>query len=708
MAIKDAYSTKELTALLGVVTSSVTRKAVSEDWKSRKRPGRGGGSEWLVASMPEATRIQIAKAVTESSAPALPVSCNDVVIPDWANDIGLARFRLVMEWRERCAKSKQTKKMASAMFELAYRTGQLLPNIHEQLGDVSIKTLYRWDATLRDYNNDYQALCDRRGTWTNGEAKGPGQIGREAESAFLKAYLNDRKPSMRLAWLATCAVLEKLGLETPSYSSVMRMFKRFDAENHDVVVLMREGAKALEDKVGKFMNRDDGLLKVGDVLVADGHKLNFLIINPETGKPARYTLVGWQDWASRMFLGFDLMPSENTQAIASSLYRSIIQLGKKPGCVLLDNGKAFKNKFFEQQTDLEELDGLYLRLGINVMHSQPYVGRTKIIERWWGDFDRQAERAIDSYIGHSIADKPAHLMRNEEWQQSRQSGWIPTLEEAKRIITDYAKWKATQPHPKRPGTTPWEVFVTGRGEGFSEDERADLARGFLYRQKIHPARCRFAMMGLTFESDELYGINKELTVHYSFTDLSEVYVYDDGRLITVARPVESVHPMAELYGNELDVAKVKQMQKSASRLRAGTRKLAEEIGGEAGNVMMSLQHMQGVAERRKPLLLHPRQPEALPQTPELSEAEATQLAAIAEQHRQEEAARPAYTLPDFFASELDKYSSLFELSVINGIPLKQEDAEFMTRYEASEEYRTTTGRRFEQLRSLYSSKERTA
>lgn len=696
MAMKDACSTQEMSQITGVSVKSVLARAERECWQFRLRSGRGGGKEWLVASMPEATRIQIAKAVAESSVPA-PITSSDVVIPDWANAIGLARFRLVMEWRERCAKSKQTKSMASAMFELAYRTGQLLPNIHEQLGDISIKTLYRWDAILRDHNDDYQSLCDKRGAWTSGGPKGLGQVGREAESTFLKAYLNDRKPSMRLAWLATCSVLEKHGLEIPSYSSVVRMFKRFDAENHDVVVLMREGAKALEDKVGKFMNRDDGLLKVGDVLVADGHKLNFLIINPETGKPARYTLVGWQDWASRMFLGFELMPSENTQAIASSLYRSIIQLGKKPGCVLLDNGKAFKNRFFEGQADIEELDGLYLRLGINVMHSQPYAGRTKIIERWWGDFDRQAECAIDSYIGRSIADKPAHLMRNEDWQQSRQTGWVPTLEDAKRLITDYAKWKAIQPHPKRPGTTPWEVFAAGRGEGFSEDERADLARGFLYRKKIRPARCRFAMMGLTFESDELYGINKELTAHYSFSDLSEVYVYDNGRLVTVARPVESVHPMAELYGTALDVSKVKEMHKSAARLRSGTRKLAEAIGGEAGNVMMSLPHMQGVAERRKPIVLRPRAVDALPQVPELSEEESAQLAAIASTEFMEE---PAYDMPDFFASELEKYSTLFELSIINGTPLKQEDAEFMTRYEASEEYQTTTGRRFEELRQL--------
>ena len=167
--------------------------------------------------------------------------------------------------------------------------------------------------------------------------------------------------------------------------------------------------------------------------------------------------------------------------------------------------------------------------------------------------------------------------------------------------------------------------------------------------------------------------------------------------MTVARPVESVHPMAELYGTALDVSKVKEMHKSAARLRSGTRKLAEAIGGEAGNVMMSLPHMQGVAERRKPIALRPRAVDALPQVPELSEEESAQVAAIASTEFMEE---PAYDMPDFFASELEKYSTLFELSIINGTPLKQEDAGFMTRYEASEEYQTTTGRRFEELRQL--------
>ena len=148
MAIKDAYSTAELAPLLGYKNKrNVLDRAAREGWQSRPRPGRGGGKEWIVSSMPEATRIQIVKAVAESSVPA-PITSSDVVIPDWANSIGLARFRLVMEWRGYCAKSKQTKAEASATFELSYRTGHLLPKVYEQLGEVAVKTIYRWDIRL--------------------------------------------------------------------------------------------------------------------------------------------------------------------------------------------------------------------------------------------------------------------------------------------------------------------------------------------------------------------------------------------------------------------------------------------------------------------------------------------------------------------------------------------------------------------------------
>lgn len=110
---------------------------------------------------------------------------------------------------------------------------------------------------------------------------------------------------------------------------------------------MREGEKALNDKVEPYIERDLSKIEVGDVLVADGHVLNFEVINPFTGKPTRATLVGFLDWKSTALVGYEIMMTENTQCIASALRNAILNLGKIPKIVYQDNGRAFKAKYFQ-------------------------------------------------------------------------------------------------------------------------------------------------------------------------------------------------------------------------------------------------------------------------------------------------------------------------------------------------------------------------
>ncbi len=715
MALSESYSAASLAKMLKLTDRAILFRAARENWQSRKRAGRGGGKEWLVASMPPTTvaALQLAEAniqreLGEEAAPVpAPVSVLPAApVPDWSFKVAKTRYRLVVEWRSYVEKARadgKTAKAASQAFVEAYNAGLLLEQLKDVVEELAVKTLYRWSQTLAEANEDLMALADRRGKWADPTAKrGLGQIEEVAQDLFLQAYLQDRRPSMRTAYFSLEAALTQKGLPVPSYASVRRFFLRYDADHHDIVVLRREGEKALSDKVGPYLNRNDSILQVGDVLVSDGHKMNFTMINPETGKPARFTLIGWQDWASRVFVSFEIMLTENTQAISSSLHRAIVALGKKPKSVLIDNGKAFKNKFFEGKADLEELDGLYLRLGIVPVHSKPYVGRTKIIERWWGDFDRQCAVWMESYTGPNIDKKPAHLKRNEKWQQEQQSGHVPTIEEVKEIIVKYAQWKATQPHPKRPGKTPWQVFEAGRGPGLSEAELADLARQFMMRREITPKRCRFTFCGIDFESDELYGINKKLIAYYSLADMSEIYVYDAERFVTVARPVASVHPMAKLFGTGEDARLVAEANKRQARLKAQTRRLAEEIGGEGKELLMGLPYMQRRPEEK--VLIQGTAALTAEETPalehKLDEEETRKITQAIEEAKARKAAQPAYTVPEFFESELDKYTYFFDLHVQKGMDLNPEDAEFMRRYEASDEYQVT-GLRFEKLRQLY-------
>ena len=84
--------------------------------------------------------------------------------------------------------------------------------------------------------------------------------------------------------------------ELPCDLTFKRFAEHFKKNNYAEWTLKREGIKAYHDKVEPYIERDISKIEVGDVIIADGHVLNFQVINPFTGKPTRATLVGFLDW----------------------------------------------------------------------------------------------------------------------------------------------------------------------------------------------------------------------------------------------------------------------------------------------------------------------------------------------------------------------------------------------------------------------------
>ena len=710
---KEAFTTQEMMPLLGVTTeSSVLRRAKQEAWEKQIRPGRGGGFVWLVNDkMPEATRAAIASALV-ASAPAAPpaLSGSDVVIPDWAFDMGRARARLVMEWRAfvaRAAGKGRPKMQASEEFFTLLQAGHILPAaMLETLGQYSLKSIYRWDKQLRENGGNLEVLADKRGKWQQGGAKGLGQLGMEVESLLLGSWLTPNKPSMRLAYNATKALLETRGETMPSYDSARRFLQRFDEEHHDLVTLKREGEKALRDTVGPYIARNDKILAVGDVLFADGHTLNFMSLHPITGKPCRLTLITWFDWRSRMPVGWEIMPEETVIAIASALHMGIRNLGKVPKVPYIDNGKAFRGTYFTNVSDFHEFDGLYIRLGMDPQYSKPYAAQTKIVERFWGTFNEQCARLLPSYCGNSIDDKPAYLKRAENYHKARHNDFIPNVQETAQIFSAFVNWYANNPHEGLDGATPWSVFEPGRGPGV---DVAELDRHFLLRKKVTPKRTGFVISGIRFESDALYGLNKDVLATYSWADLSEVGLYDiqSGKRIGTARPVESLNPLAKHFGDSLDMQKVAAANKRQQSLRRSTFALAKEIDGSS-EALMALPWMRPAAERRTTLQIRPggkavEADKAAP-APALTEAEFRELEAMAASLKAAQKNAPSYDRPTYFSSELERYEYLFDLAIVERITLTSEDATFMAAFEESPAYKPAA-RRFDDLRAFFAQKQ---
>ena len=231
--------------------------------------------------------------------------------PKKCKQIALARLDIVHKWLEFRNKS-QNKLQADYDFVKLHNTSN--SHLFEILGEISRGSLHRWLAMLNgteDYTKllpqyKYSSVNDYRTVLNDGEIK-----------IFMGLLLHPNRISIGKAVALTKYKLHEQGQSfIPADITFRRYAKWFKDNNYDKWILARDGEKALSDKVEPYIKRDASLLEVGDILVADGHKLAFQVINPFTGKPTRVTLVGFLDWKSTALVGYEIMLEENTQCIA--------------------------------------------------------------------------------------------------------------------------------------------------------------------------------------------------------------------------------------------------------------------------------------------------------------------------------------------------------------------------------------------------------
>lgn len=693
--IEEGYTSEGLAEMLNVSRQAIWKRARNENWFCTQRSERLGGNLYPYTNLPADVKAAIARHLAAAQPKPSP---GDQAIPEWSRRIGLARFQIVAAWRTFCHHKpgqRINKTELTSAFLLAYNSNQLAIGAYEIIGRVQKSSLYNWDASLRASGDDYHALCDRRGKWDKGGPKGLGQLSPETQRIFLSMWLTPNQPSVQLAYTGLETLLGDLNQEPPSLASIYRFAKRYEETCHDVVVMMREGEKALNDKVLPYIRRDRNLLKVGDCLFADGHTLNFECEHPETGKPFRPTLLLWFDWKSGMPVGWEFMPTENIITVASALRMAIRRLGQIPRVVYLDNGKAFKAKYFtETNPDLNLLSGLYARLGIATQFATPYRGQVKTIERFFGTMNEQFSRLMPSYCGRDIADKPAWRRRNEKFHRKRheRQDYVPTLAEAANLFAAYVEWFGHQPHPDEKKLTGQEIFEAGRGPGV---DLADLDREFLWSREVSPDRCGFVLAKTRYVSDILMGLKQKVIVRFAWSDLSEVYLFDQqGRSLGVARPQEKVHPLASKFGTEHDQAIVAEANRRRNALKKATLQEVRTLEGDLAEAPGFAALPYSYRPERVERLQIEGSADPVVSEAEKAEVEAITSAALASNHKLK------FKKPAAFASRLKKYDWLYT-SCMDGYEPEDDEIAFMKDYETSAEYLECAKPRYDQLRAAF-------
>lgn len=486
-------------------------------------------------------------------------------IPEKAKQIALARLDLVHKWLEFRRKSN-IKIQADYDFVKLHNTTD--SHLRQVLGKVSRGSLHRWKAML-DGSEDYEKLLPQyryskigefRTTLTDGEIK-----------IFMGLLLHPNRFSIGKATALTKYKLKEQGQDfIPADATFRRYAKWFKANNYDKWVLARDGEKALSDKVEPYIKRDASLLEVGDILVADGHKLAFQVINPFTGKPTRATLVGFLDWKSTALVGYEIMLEENTQCIASALRNSIINLNIIPKIVYQDNGRAFRAKYFTDDKGFSELgfQGLYSKLGIETVFARPYNARAKVIERFFKEFQEGFEKLLPSYVGSNIQNKPAYMMRNENLHATLHNNFVPTIDETIKMIDMWLQFKNSQPCPNAPDKSIAEVFESRKRQNIDESKLDDL---MLATEVKTIQRNGIRFLNCDYFDERLYGFKSKVLIKYNLFDLTKIKVYTTkGEYLCTAERVTETHPMAKLLGTVEDLEDYKQKIQKQQKLRRKT------------------------------------------------------------------------------------------------------------------------------------------
>lgn len=571
--MNEYVTIKEIAQAKGLKSTRSIRMEINKPeskYISREVKVNGGISyEILFSSLEPELQQKLRECETKSTA-IVPHNYKPPTVTDKARLTANHRMNIVKAALEHRNKYPRIRE-ADAEFLDLYNSGLYLPKAYEFLGSISIGTLRRYIQAYKKTGNA-ESLIPQYKITKQGEYNSI--LDDNMKKVLLALLLHQNKFGYNTAIRLAKQVLIKKGYDEdalPSNITFKRFAEHFRKNNYAEWVLRREGMKAYHDKVEPYIERDISKIEVGDVLIADGHVLNFQVINPFTGKPTRATLVGFLDWKSTALVGYEIMMTENTQCIASALRNAILNLGIIPKVVYQDNGKAFKSKYF-QNTDFDEgiFNGVYANLGIHSVFAKPYNARAKVIERFFLDFQEEFEKLMPSYIGTSIENRPAWMNRNEklhlQLHNQQTNGNIPTVQDVIKYINAWLKYRNQKTCPNERSSSIQEVLNSVRKQDINKSALDHL---MMKTEARTINKHGITFLGMHYRSDVILGLRDKVYVRYSLFDLSKVHVYSiKGEFLCVAHRVQKVHPMANVLGTVKDMEEYKQQYQKQQKIKS--------------------------------------------------------------------------------------------------------------------------------------------
>jgi len=372
--------------------------------------------------------------------------------------------RAVIDYQERyrCSQEAAVTTIAAAQAdqfpELAKRGLLNYANFRSWTGKIKVaKGKFDWSNT--------EALADDYGWGQKSERKGDSRYW----VIFWALYLNQNTLSVKRCFQMAGAAGRRIDpfMALPSIAQVQYQVANVDKR---ALYTSRRGETWVENNMITYIDRDWSTVMANQIWVADHRQFDMWIRTFDEGKqewvPVRPWICAFVDAKSWHLIAAQIVvDNPNNATIRKTLVDGIKAFGVPAG-IYSDNGKDFLAQGFAEPVKftLDESNpeiyahSILAELGIRVIKSLPYRGRSKLVERFFGEVSRSFDRLFGSYLGNAPQARPdsAHLYSKSQEMTMR----LPSLQQFCDIFDAWLREYHNTPMDGKilAGMTPEQAF----------------------------------------------------------------------------------------------------------------------------------------------------------------------------------------------------------------------------------------------------------
>ncbi len=374
--------------------------------------------------------------------------------------------------------------------------------------NITPADIYRWQNKMK--SGGPAALVDRRGRPNKGQSTIPG----DAWDYFYSLYMRQQKPGVQLCYDWT----KKEYPDIPSVYAFRRKVKTIDPY---ALIYYREGEQAFRDNLPSE-ERDKTDIQSNDIWFSDHHRMDVFTKNEDGSRICRMWLTIFFDARSNKVISYLCRNADpNATAIKQTLRKGIEQCGV-PKEVYFDNGKDYRSKAFQKDFPWS----ITRQLGIEKIHSRPYHGQAKTVERFFNTLEGRFGKMFPTYAGKDAKNRPEQMRVSNEKILTLATDIDTFLKCLDHYMEDYNNTpsKGKDLDGKSPEAVYWQNLL--KKKEVTDKEALAILCGTFDKRTVHKN-------GITYNGREYWSekllpyFKQQVIINYVPENMDELNVFDE-------------------------------------------------------------------------------------------------------------------------------------------------------------------------------------